>query len=332
MLTAFALTRRWRSSSCAVAALVALNAACATDELDDDADPTAFHEVDGEAFCGLPHAHAAPDGIDAVARIDVSSAEAALVAGRVPRNSAGLPLWESQPGGRVALYLDFDGGYYKGQTYYGPASLDSNKSTFNSDERTAIIRAAMEVAQAYAGYDVNVTTDKRKALASTSWAWLLVTNDAGTSGRAQIDVIDDRPSSPQGYAGASAVFHPYYSAQRGYLTTHELGHMFGLYHTGRYVNGAFKEWSELKWSRTGDLMGGRSSYFTDGYEWMTLQTSESTAYQDPDAIIAGASGRVSCGECNADCRCALDEGDCDVDADCLVGLTCVQQTGTDYCR
>ena len=318
-----------------LAALVSATAACATDELeptDDPAAPSDFREQDGEAYCGLPHPHEPPSGVDALARIEVSSAEAATIAGRVPRTSAGLPLWESQPGGRVALYLDFDGGYYKGQTYYGPASLDSNKSSFTSEERTAIIRAAMEVAQAYQGYDVNVTTDKAKALASTYYAWLLVTNDAGTSGRAQIDVIDDRPSSPQGYAGASAVFNPSYSAQRGYLTTHELGHMFGLYHTGLYVSGSFKEWSELKRSRTGDFMGGRSSYFTDGYEWMRLQTSESTAYQDPDAIIAGEAGRVSCAECNPDCRCGVGEGDCDVDADCLVGLTCQQQSGTDYCR
>lgn len=298
-----------------------------------DADLSEFFQVDGEAFCGLPHAHEDHGGTDAVARISVPSADAAIIAGRVPRNSAGLPLWESQPGGSVALYLDFDGGYYKNRDYYGPASLDSDKNNFSSTERTAIIRAAMEVAQAYRGYDVNVTTDRSKALASDNWAWLLVSNDAGTSGRAQIDVIEERPSYPLGYAGASAVFNPSYSSQRGYLTTHELGHMFGLNHSGRYVDGDFYEWSELKWSRTGDFMGGRSSYFTGGYEWMELQTEDSTSYQDPDEYIADRAGRVSCGsECSSTCRCTVNQGDCDSNSECYPGLTCVQRTGTDYCE
>ncbi len=316
---------------CALVAVASVNGACTTGEIE-ETDPADFYEVGNEAVCGLPHDRAEGTGaVGALARIAISSSHAALIAGRVPKSSAGLPLWESQPGGRVALYLDFDGGYYKGRDYYGPASLDSDKSRFSSTEQTAIIRAAMEVAQGYEGYDVNVTTDKSKALGSTDYAWILITNDAGTSGRAQIDVIGDRPSTPQGYAGASAVFNPYYSTQRGYLAIHELGHMFGLYHTGLYPNGVFKEWSELKQSRTGDFMGGRSSYFTSGYEWMELQTSESTSYQDPDAIIADQAGRVDCTECNSECRCGVAEGDCDVDADCLVGLKCIQQSGTDYC-
>ena len=211
-------------------------------------------DFENEADCELGE-----DGVPSEP-IALEVGNASDIAAAAPKDSRGLPLWESRPGARVALFLDFDGGYYGGTDYFGPASLDGDEDHFNQEEQVAIIRAAQEVAASYAGFDVNVTTDDNARTRSDKWAWILITNDKGTSGRAKIDVIG-RPSYPKAVAGTDAVFSPP-SSQRGYLLTHELGHNFGLNHSGLYDNGTFTEWSDLKVSRTGAWMGGRSSYFT----------------------------------------------------------------------
>jgi Metallo-peptidase family M12B Reprolysin-like len=328
-----------------------LTAACATELADDVAGPDVEDVASDGASAELaePAARAVCPG-DEPSAVDPNAEQAGLVASALSvtdaevtaalRNatisSTGLPLWQSRPGANIALYLDFDGGTYGG-TRYGAASLDSDKSRFSSTEQRAILRAALEVTKSYAGYNVNVTTDRGKMTASYRWTWMLITNDEGTSGEAWIDVMHRRPTTEAlGFAGAAAVFNPP-AAERGYLLTHELGHNFGLQHSGRWVNGRFLEWEELKESRTGEWMGGRDSYFTSGYKWRPLQTEDSQSTQDPDKIITRIAGRVGCSatspQCSASCPCSPNERrDCDSNSECIAGLVCVQQSGDDFCR
>ncbi len=184
------------------------------------------------------------------AAITVSTDQARGIVSSARKSSSGLPLWESRPGARVALFLDFDGGRYDGQTYRG-IDRDGNRSNFGNDEQVAMIRAALEVVEGYRGFNVNVTTSEEAMRRAPKWGWILITDDESTSGEASIGSI---PRSSQcsgsscyarGFAGSEAVFSPP-SPQRGYLLIHELGHQFGLNHSGLYKNGRFYEWSELK--------------------------------------------------------------------------------------
>ena len=101
----------------------------------------------------------APDGSASeppVAAIDCPAAAA-------PRlSAAGLPLIESNPGGAVALFLDFDGGSYQGsagtETYRG-YSRDSNFATFTKQEQDDIVTSMQFVNRSFAMFNVNVTTD-----------------------------------------------------------------------------------------------------------------------------------------------------------------------------
>jgi hypothetical protein len=207
------------------------------------------------------------------------------------------------------------------------------------------------------------------------WGWILITDDEGTSGEASVGSIQRSSQCsgsscyPRGFAGSSAVFSPP-SAQRGYLLIHELGHQFGLNHSGLYKNGQFYEWSELKQSLTGDWLGGRSSHFDD-YKWIRSQTKYSTSWQDPVQIIGsiagtvddgggsgggssgggsgggssgggsggGSSGGGSChtvplndsSYCTSGCRCNQGEGDCDSDSQCASGLVCEERGAVDLC-
>jgi len=259
------------------------------------------------------------------AAINVSSELARKIAAAAPKSSTGLPLWESRPGARVALYLDFDGGRYDSADYRG-IDRDGNRASFGTDEQVAIIRAALEVVEGYKGFNVNVTTSEAAMRKAPKWGWILITDDEGTSGEAYIgSIARSSPCSgsscyPKGFAGSEAVLAPP-SAQRGYLLIHELGHQFGLNHSGLYKNGQFYEWSELKQSRTGDWLGGRSSYFYD-YTWIKSQTENSTAWQDPQAILTSVAGTVNDGDptdaCPNDpnktspglCGCGVPEGTC----------------------
>jgi hypothetical protein len=228
--------------------------------------------------------------LESRAAINISNDIAAKIAAAAPKDAAGLPLWESRPGAKVALYLDFDGGSYKGEQYFRGIDLDGNRSRFGTQEQTAIIRAALEVAEGYKGFNINVTTSDAARKKSEKWGWILITDDESTSGRSRVGVIGQK-TVPQGWAGSKAVFSPP-SAQRGYILIHELGHQFGLNHSGLYKNGVFYEWSELKQSRTADWMGGRSSYFYD-FKWEKSQTEYSTSWQDPVKIIGSIAGFVN---------------------------------------
>lgn len=338
----------------ALATSIGLVAACASPDIEGAEQLDHLH--DATEHCDLPPGES-DAGLDFKALPPViSEREAEAVAQRAPKNNRGLPLWESRPGARVALFLDFDGGLYDGDERYSPASLDGDEDNFNTREQIAIIRAAMEVANTYSQFDVNVTTSDSARRKARQWAWILITNDSGSSGKAKVGAIG-RPSHPLAIAGTDAVFSPP-SAQRGYLLTHELGHNFGLNHSGLYDGNNFEEWSDLKSSRTGAWMGGRSSHFRD-YSWMRLQTKYSKRWQDPVSIIGGIAGFASDGGgggggggngggstgggschterlnhsdyCTDDCPCDEGEGDCDSDSQCSGRLVCKQQSGTDFC-
>jgi hypothetical protein len=337
----------------ALTASVALAAACANvpdagEAIDDD-----FVESDADAGAEL----------ESKAAINVSTETARSIAASAPKNSAGLPLWESRPGARVALFLDFDGGRYNNEVSYRGIDLDGNRARFGSSEQAAIVRAALEVAEGYKGFDINVTTDEAAMRKASKWGWILITDDESSSGKAKIGVIErsSRCGSssscyPKGIAGSKAVFSPP-SSQRGYLLIHELGHEFGLHHSGLYKNGTFYEWSDLEQSRTSDWMGGRNGYFSD-YKWTRSQTEDSTSWQDPVKIIGSIAGTVSGGGtgggtgggssgggssgchtvppnhssyCTSSCPCNEGEGDCDNDSQCARGFVCQEGGTVDRC-
>lgn len=316
------------------------SAACVTGEEADGATGVVPNapDVEGRASCGGPSDRPGADASSSTTAQKVVTTDAEIDAALANATIAsnGLPKWQSRSGATLALYLDFDGGAYDG-TSYSAASLDSDKTRFSSTERRAIIRAALEVQKTYAGFNVNVTTDRDKMDDAYRWGWILITNSWGSSGEAWIDVMDWKPTNEaMGIAGTSGVLGAS-SIDRGYLLTHELGHMMGLEHSGRWVSGRFYEYEELKESRTGDWMGGRNSYFTDGYKWRALQTEDSTATQDSVKIITRNAGRIDCTasnpECTSGCPCRLNEArDCDSSSHCIAGLVCRERGSIDSCE
>ncbi len=314
--------RSWEGGAHAVTVgVVALVMGCVT-ELPGRSDTVEDGADDDEASC--------PGRDDSVSSEPPTAYS--IVGGDVPRRADGLPLFESNPGANVAMFVDFDGGTYRRSSGaledYGAASLDGDRSTFNADEQAKILRAVTDLAANYAAYDVNVTTDPSARRRSPKWTWLLVTNDYGSrSGRAQIDDIG-RKEYANGLAGTLAVLEPRSYERPAYLLTHEFGHTFGLEHAGRFSDGDFEEYSDYASGPRGAFMGGRGSQF-DTYRWRELRIDDGSR-QDPDAIIAAEAGYRSDGGADFGGTTELG-GTCAADGECRSG-NCHAEGATDRCR
>lgn len=180
----------------------------------------------------------------------------------VTTGSTDSPIWpvgdtlrlHSRPGAPLKIYLDFNGHTTTGTVWNaetGWASFttpvwgrDGDATTFNSAEAAAIQHAYASVAEDYAPFNVDVTTEDpgvdgivRSSLADTNYGvrvvvgrntWLNVSN----SGYARIGtfgtVIPDTPAY---------CFADYYTPtkQIAECISHEAGHTLGLFHDGTTV-------------------------------------------------------------------------------------------------
>jgi autotransporter-associated beta strand protein len=222
------------------------------------------------------------------------------------------PAFHSKPGAPNTIYLDFNGAYVTGKawtytdgtntwnTWDCPAwSTDGNTTTFSVSEQNDIRRMWERVAEDYAPFDVNVTTDvafdpdnytgnKNKV------GWLLITPTTdkngvrcphfGYGGIAYVGVF--------GNSNFFSTYQPAWVTPMGTANTaeaasHEMGHNMGLSHDGlttgaAYYGGHNATSSAPSW---GPIMG-------TGYNRNVSQWSKASEYfngnqaQDDLTIIA----------------------------------------------
>ncbi len=185
------------------------------------------------------------------------------------RSSDGLPIGQSRPGADVTLFVDFDGGSYSDISDNNPVS-----SFYDADAQRAIEEAIEQTAGNYARWSINVTTDRSVFDSAPRRARMLITWEAGSSGRASTSGISSS-SRFTGYVGAETIFDPSSSEKCTYLLTHEFGHNFGL--RGTEIDYADSHPNET----LGAFMGGRDRQFT-GYRWKMLDSKGSSTQYPPD--------------------------------------------------
>ena len=177
----------------------------------------------------------------------------------------------SRPTAHTRIYLDFDGAEVSNtgwndaspemagtpaQAYAGYSS-DSDPSTFSTAERDVIVRTWAEVAEDYAPFQVDVTTQdpgdaklRRSSTSDSDYGMrVLVTGAAPSttalcqacSGIAYVGVFDepttvDRPfvHQPAWVFASTLQDNPHFLAD---AISHEVGHTFGLDHDGVAVPG-----------------------------------------------------------------------------------------------
>ena len=218
-------------------------------------------------------------------------------ADEVPADVFGL---SSRPTSTRTIYLDFDGATHSGTRWsngsqiVSPAySIDADPSTFSATERAQIYLAWKVVAEDFAPFDVNVTTQvpSPSALTRTSSADLTYgipvvvtpTNSVAVGcscgGVAYIGIFASVGATDYQPAWAFTSGTGTGGDNLGQVISHEAGHTFGLSHDGTsqtsYYTGD-KGWAPIM----GASYGRRASH------WSTGEYADADNPEDDVAIIA----------------------------------------------
>jgi hypothetical protein len=199
-------------------------------------------------------------------------------------SSTGVPHFHSKPGAPNVVYLDFDG-YVNPDNAWGsfsarPFDLDGNEASFNADELYEIVDVWRRVAEDYAPFDIDITTEEPASFGSRVGRCLITqTRQTDNSfmpsynagGVAYVDVFASGASTMAFYSPALvfadnlANWGPYISE----AASHEIGHNMGLLHDGTstdsYYDGLGNSGDALSY---GPIMGavyGMSCVF--GWRW-----------------------------------------------------------------
>jgi len=196
--------------------------------------------------------------------------------------TSGLPIVEAYPGAPIVLYLDYDGGQWNSTSYIG-IDRDGDPSTFNAEEQEEILTSFERVAKYYAMFNVDVTTDPAVRDAAVAYTWTLVTEQisGGLGKRPGVG----RPTTASSLCGASSIRLSNIDKSR--RIAHEIGHNFGLYHSGTWDNGTFYEWEDFPgWDGVyGPIMGGGGAGVRNG--WALGHSDQDPGdIQDDMAMIA----------------------------------------------
>ncbi len=206
----------------------------------------------------------------------------------------------SRPSSPRTLYLDFDGSTYTGTAWQSGAtiesaaySIDADPTTFSTLEREQIHLAWRSVAEDFAPFDVNVTTQVPGADALTrtsrtdpTYGMAVVvtpTNSVGAGcscgGKAYVgvfDAVDNRAYQP-GWVFTNGSGTGGYNV--GQVISHEAGHTFGLGHDGTATSGYYS--GANGWA---PIMG--ASYGRRASQWSRGEYAGANNAQDDVAVLA----------------------------------------------
>ena len=218
-------------------------------------------------------------------------------------------LLHSKPGANRVLYLDFNGetiagtnawaqGYNGGAAWTAPSfDLDGQPGTFSNAERDVIQDAWLRVAEDYRAFDIDVTTQDPGAAAiertdlddQSFGVRALIGNDqvispqCGCGGIAYVDVFTRTFNGqffPAEHYMPAWVFTDSGSSGReiAEITSHEVGHTFGLNHDGAPGLGYYA--GQGSWA---PIMGNG---FRPISQWSAGEYAGATNTEDDLAIIA----------------------------------------------
>jgi hypothetical protein len=216
-------------------------------------------------------------------------------------------LLHSRPGSSNVVFIDFDGDTITGTAWNGgnapidavPYNIEGDAATFSVLERTRIVDIWNRVAEDFAPYDIDVTTEEPTTFNSTT-GHILVTHTVDANG----DLIYCNSCGGVAYVNVfgNSSYHTYYSPALVFFdklgngnetyvseaSSHEFGHNLGLSHDGltsgtTYYGGHGS--GLVSWA---PIMG--NSYYNNITQFSKGEYANSNQSQDDLAIIDGKLG------------------------------------------
>eukprot|EP00808_Paulinella_micropora_P026561 g44598.t1 len=214
---------------------------------------------------------------------------------------SGVPIYHSRLGATYTLYLDFDGHKWSGHAWASGATIDAkaysydaDNTTYSSYELDLIGDAWAVVAEDFAPFDIDVTTEQPASL-TNNVGHVLMTDQVDRQG------VNMYPCTCGGVAYVNVFkasnYASYYSPalvfNKGLVgvseaISHEFGHNLGLSHDGTtggvtYYQGHGE--GETDWST---IMG--LGYYASIVQWSKGEYLNANQLQDDLAIIAAKIG------------------------------------------
>ena len=218
----------------------------------------------------------------------------------------------SRPTATRKIYLDFTGHTTTGTSWNTafskttfttpPFSLDANTAAFSNAEHTAIQYVWRSIAEDFAQFDVDVTTEdpgdealKRASTGDVNYGMRVVfgpdQNATGSGGQAYVGSFNGVRTSVQTdvpcfvYAGTGAGSK--FMAEAG---AHEIGHTVGLYHDGAVAAGTTPAAGYYPGHGTGatswaPIMG--VGYYKDIVQWSKGEYANANNPQDDITVMSG---------------------------------------------
>jgi hypothetical protein len=209
----------------------------------------------------------------------------------------------SRPNAPHVLYLDFDGHEMSGTAwnsshdplYARPFDLDGDPSTFNDTERAAIAEIWHRVAEDFAAFNIDVTTEEPLSFNNYTGR-VLITSKTDADGRA----MPNNTGGGVAYIGVWGAYNyvsryspvlVYYdnlAKSTTYIaesSSHEFGHNLGLSHDGTSSTGYYQGHGSgyTSWA---PIMG--NSYYNNVTQWSKGEYAGANNTQDDIAIITNA--------------------------------------------
>jgi PKD repeat protein len=210
----------------------------------------------------------------------------------------------SRPGAPNTLYLDFDGHSFSdtawgsGTIHAKPFDTDGDPSSFSSGERAAIAEIWHRVAEDFAPFDINVTTEEPASF-DARVGRILITSKTQTNGSAMpynsgggVAYVGVFGFSSYGYYSPALVYYDNLASNATYIaeaSSHEFGHNLGLSHDGT-ANSTYYAGHGSGSTSWAPIMG--NSYYNNVTQWSRGEYAGANNPQDDIAIIAGKLGLV----------------------------------------
>lgn len=247
------------------------------------------------------------DGFEAPPEAIGEVASTANISASMPAPLAQTFLLHSRPGAKRVIYLDFKGGTFTGTAWNSwpiaaidaPAfTLDGDATNFSSTELQRIQGIWQRVAEDYAPFDVDVTTEPPPAEAMTRASTsddtfgtrVMITKDwtdltsspCNCGGIAYVSAYDD---TTEYYKPAWVFYNKLGSGNEKYVAeaiSHEAGHNLGLSHDGTSTVGYYQGHGTgaTGWA---PIMG--AGYYKELTQWSKGEYLNANQFQDDLAVM-----------------------------------------------